>query len=421
MKKIKLMCLVCVVFAGLMFLAGCQKKSAAGSGSAQKIDMVLMVDSPSQPVWREKVIPLTIQKFPEINFISKVHEDAIVERTVKTAFTAGESVDIVNYWPNHMRNFTDVNMALDLTPYLNADPEWKSTWTDRVLEVGKYDGKYYSVTDGTVYPLFQVNKKLAAAAGVVLKDQWTWEEFLDACKKIQTVTPAVFPVGVQSDWACWFVRNGLMQVWDNETELQAFNNGDIPFTDNRVKKVFDNIKALYDNNYLYPGEGALTVSNDQILAAFAQGKIAMLANVNSVASGTLRDTVAGAFDVEIVSWPNMGKPEMNFLLGGSDGLFITANTKNPDKAVEVLKYLTSQEILQIWVDAGIVVPSEKVTSSDPNYALYGKDAAKVYPSEPIGISAEMFDYIVYSTPANYVLYGQQALTELEALRQAAKK
>jgi hypothetical protein len=73
------------------------------------------------------------------------------------------------------------------------------------------------------------------------------------------------------------------------------------------------------------------------------------------------------------------------------------------------------------VDAGTVVPSEKVSSTDPDYALYGKDAAKVYPTEPIGISAEIFDYIVYSTPANYVLHGMEALTELEALRQAAKK
>lgn len=380
------------------------------------MEMVLMIENPEIPVTSD-VVKKVQEKFPDIKFISKTWDQSQIEKSVKTAFAAGEAVDIVQYWPNQMKNFTTSDMALDLTPYLEADQDWKSTWVEGALEVGVFDNKNVAVPFGTVYPLLQVNTELMKKAGVEVKDQWTWDELVDACEKIKENTDA-FPLGVKADNACWFVRNGLMQCWDNQDELDKFNAGEISFTDSRVKEVFDKIKGLYDKSYLYPGEGAVSATQDQITAAFAQGQVAMFANTNNQC-GIAKEAANGAFDVEIISWPNMGKEDMNYLLGGSDGFFITANTKYPDKAVEVLKYLTSTEILQMYADTGNVVPVRGIKSADPDYELYGVDAAKVYPTEPIGISPEMFDYIVYNTPSNYLFYGDTCLDELEALRVAA--
>lgn len=380
------------------------------------MEMVLMIENPEIPVTSD-VVKKVQEKFPDIKFISKTWDQSQIEKSVKTAFAAGEAVDIVQYWPNQMKNFTTSDMALDLTPYLEADQDWKSTWVEGALEVGVFDNKNVAVPFGTVYPLLQVNTELMKKAGVEVKDQWTWDELVDACEKIKENTDA-FPLGVKADNACWFVRNGLMQCWDNQEELDKFNAGEISFTDSRVKEVFDKIKGLYDKSYLYPGEGAVSATQDQITAAFAQGQVAMFANTNNQC-GIAKEAANGAFDVEIISWPNMGKEDMNYLLGGSDGFFITANTKYPDKAVEVLKYLTSTEILQMYADTGNVVPVRGIKSADPDYELYGVDAAKVYPTEPIGISPEMFDYIVYNTPSNYLFYGDTCLDELEALRVAA--
>ncbi|MFD1404319.1 ABC transporter substrate-binding protein [Robinsoniella peoriensis] len=391
-------------------------KAAENKAVDKDIEMVLMIENPEVPVTSE-VVKKVQEKFPEIKFISKTWDQSQIEKSVKTAFAAGEAVDIVQYWPNQMKNFTTSDMALDLTPYLDSDQDWKNTWVEGALEVGVFDDKNVAVPFGTVYPLLQVNTDIMKKAGVEVKDQWTWDELVDACEKIKENTDA-FPLGVKSDNACWFVRNGLMQCWDNQDELDRFNTGEISFTDSRVKEVFDKIKDLYDKSYLYPGEGAVSATQDQITAAFAQGQVAMFANTNNQC-GIAKEAANGAFDVEIVSWPNMGKADMNYLLGGSDGFFITENTKNPDKAVEVLKYLTSTEILQMYADTGNVVPVKGIASADPDYQLYGVDAAKVYPTEPIGISPEMFDYIVYNTPSNYLFYGDTCLDELEALRTAA--
>ena len=412
----------------ISMLAGCGSAKPASTdeksgevastddAKSEPTEMVIMIENADLEASIEAVKMLT-EDFSEVNLISKPFDQAQIEKTVKSAFAAGEAIDIVRYWPNQMRNFTSSDMALDLTPYLEADPAWKDSFTEGTLEVGNFDGKYVAVPYGTVYPVLQVNKALLEQAGVEIKEQWTWEEFVAACQAIDEKTDA-FPLGIKGDDACWFVRNGLMQVWDNQAELDSFNAGEIPFTDPRVKEVFEKTATLFNNNYVYPGESALTMTLEQVIAAFAKGEVAMFANANS--RGALaRDAVDGAFEIQILSWPNMGNPDLDFILGGSNGFFITSNTKNPDKAVEMLKALTGVAIMQKYADNGAIVPIKGIESKDPDYGLYGVDAAKVYPSEPINISPELFDYIVYNSPANYIFYGDASIDELEALRVAA--
>jgi ABC-type glycerol-3-phosphate transport system substrate-binding protein len=381
--------------------------------------MVLMIETGTITLVREKVIPLIRARFPDINFTFRIRDDAQIENTIKSTFVTGESVDLVVFWPHQMRTFVDSGMALDLTPYLEADPAWRDSWIDGVLQDGRFDGKQYALPFRTSYPLLQINQELAEKAGLELKGQWTWEEFAEACEKIKTRTNA-FPLGINSTWGCWLVRNGLMQIWDTDDELELFTRGGIPFTTPRVKGVFERVKTLYDRLYLYPGAAALTVTNDQVLAAFARGKIAILANVNGNASVTVSNVVAGAFETATMSWPNMGKPAQDHLLGSNDGYFIPSNTHYPDKAVAILKYLTSPEILRLYADEGRIITFKNISSSNPDYPLYSKDARKVHSAEIVNFSSELNDYIIYNIPANYVLYGDQAIAELEVLRKTVK-
>lgn len=399
------------------------EKDGKGPGERegkQKIEMVLMIETDTMALVREKIVPRIRARFPDIHFISKIRNDAQIENSVKNSFVTGESIDIVSFWPHQMRTFVDLGMALDLTPYLEADPSWRDSWISGVLQDGCFDGRYYALPYRSSYPLLLVNRELAAAAGVIIKDQWTWEEFTALCRKIKDAA-GVYPLGINRIWSCWLVRNGLLQTWDSEEELDAFIGGAIPFTDPRVTGVFENVKTLYDNDYLYPGKAALMVPNDQILAAFARGKIAIMANVNANVSADLKNVVAGAFETAIVSWPNMGPATQDRLLGSNEGYFIPGNTKHPDQAVEVLKYLTSPEILGLYAEEGCILTFKDIVSSNPDYPFYSRDIRKVHSSEIVNFSSELNDYIIYHIPANYILYGDQAIADLEVLRSTVKR
>jgi ABC-type glycerol-3-phosphate transport system substrate-binding protein len=409
--------------ASLVMFAGGKAGSAGdipgGIRGDEKPEMVLMIETESISLMREKIIPMIRSRFPGVNFSSKIRNDAQIENAVKNSFITGESIDIVAFWPHQMRSFIDAGMALDLTPYLEADPAWRDLWLPGVLQDGCFDGKNYALPYRSSYPLLLVNRSIAAEAGLVIKDQWTWEEFTAACRKIKDTT-GVYPLGINSIWSCWLVRNGLMQVWDTGEQLEAFTRGEIPFTDPRVKRVLENVKTLYDNNYLYPGQAALTVTNDQALAGFARGRIAILATTNGNAPLT-RSMTAGAFETAVMSWPNMGTAAQDRLLGSNDGYFIPSNSKYPDKAIEVLKYLTSAEILKLYIDEGRIITFKNTDSSNIDYPLYNRDAGKVYPVEIVNFSSELNDYIIYNIPANYILYGDEAIADLEILRATVKR
>lgn len=382
-----------------------------------KVELTLMIDCPTDP-WREELIKMVQEQFPDYKLTIKVWDEGTVEQTVKTAYAAGQAVDVVTYWPTYMKKFEGTGIPLDLTSYLEADPEWKESFTDGSLEIGTTEEGVLAVPMNSSYPLFQVNTSIFEEAGLEVPETMTWDEFTEVCAKIKEIGKT--PVAVQADWAGWFARNALFQVWDTTEELDSFIAGDISFKDERVIAGMDKIADLYKNDYVYPGGiEAVTTAADDALAAFVNGDAAIYCNVNGNAASVAAQ-VDGKFDIGVVSWPSLASTEeCDRLLGSAGGYMVMSNTKYPDEAVEVLKYLTGDEVQQMIADNGGIVTNKNVTSDDENYQLYSKDVNKVYPDEVINLSSEIFDNIVYNQPSNYLYNGEAALDELEALREAA--
>lgn len=384
--------------------------------NTEKKDFTIMIQSADDKVSGE-VVKKIQEKFTNLNVIAKQWDTSNAEKAIKTSIASGNPIDLAMYWPNQMDTFVNADMALDLTPYLEENNgEWKNKFTDDVLKIGTYDGKVFAVPYATVYPLVEVNKDILDQAGVSIPDDsWTWDEFMKICATIKEKT-GIEPVGINKEWASWTVRNGLLSNWPDETKMKDFIAGKISFSDPAVVKVFDSAKELYDN-YAYPGKGSISATLDQVNIAFKQGKIAMKFDVNFLAAGSIKSS--GLKNIQIVSWPKMGK--LDNVLGGSNGYMIPANTKNQKEAIEVMKYITSPEVMQLYADSGTPVTVKDVKSTDPNYATYSKDAMKVYPYEITQLSPEINDYFNNKAPSNYIFNGKSSLDELEKLREKAIK
>lgn len=385
--------------------------------SGEEVKLVTIIEEPNveyYPVFFEKLKEL----YPNYKITSKTWDQGQVEKTVKTAFAGGESIDIVKWFPNQMESFLNSDMALDLTPYL--DDEWKSIWVDNALDIGTYDGKTYCLPITTVYPDIDVNVDLMEKAGVDVKDEWTWEEFVAACEKIKTNLPDVFPFGIKDTRCGWFLRNAFLQIWDTKAEMEDFIAGNISFKDERVVAAMDEITDLFVKGYAYPGEGAFSQTNDQIKAAFTQGKIAMMFDVNNGGQQMHEQMAeAGYKNVRTIGWPTMAKGECEYVLGGCDGYFIPANCKNVDAAVNVLKYLTSEEAFKLQVERGDVVPANVSAGDNKDAEQFARDSSKVYPKEIMQLSSELGTYVDLSLAANYYYDKESTLNELEDLREAA--
>jgi ABC-type glycerol-3-phosphate transport system substrate-binding protein len=429
LKSKKSMILVFVIIMSILTsMVGCSQKDNASpeatneatnanettTAPAEKQDFVIMIEFPDDATSSE-VVKKIEEKFPNLNVISKPWSTNDAQTAIKTSVSADSPIDLAMYWPNQMETFVNADMALDLTPYLEANNnEWANVFVKDALNIGTYDGKVFAVPYASVYPMIEANVDIFEQAGVeVPEGDWTWEEFMQACATIKEKT-GIMPVGLNSEWGCWTVRNGLLTSWDDKAQMESFIKGEIPFTDEKVVKVLDNAKELYEN-YCYPGEGAITASLDQINIAFKQGKIAMKMDVNVLAGKSVSES--GLKNVAIVSWPRMGK--LDYLLGGSNGYMIPVSATNPDVSAEVLKYITSPEVMQLYVDNGTPVAVNGVQSNDPNFIKYSTDSDKVYPKEITVLSPELNDYIAKQLPASYIFDSEGALKDLEDLRTSA--
>lgn len=388
-------------------------KQAKTESADKKTKLTLMI------AWAEdsaakKEEELVAKHFADKYDITFKPVDNNVEKTIKTTIAAGEPVDLAFYWPGQMDTFVNANMALDLTPYLEANNgEWKKAFADGIVDLGNYNGKTYAVSNVPVYPMLEANKDILDKAGVTLPDgPITWDEFVKALATIKEKT-GITPLGMSKDWASWLPRELMYSVWPDDSKMVDFLNGKIPFTDPNVVKAFDAVKDLYDKEYVYPGKGALTTTLDQVNIAYKTGKIAIKADVNFLANQSIKD--ADLKNVQILTWPHMGPRSK--VMGGSNGYMIPANVKHPEASVEVLKYLTSAEVLQYRVDNGQPVAIKGVKDSNPDAKRGAKDVSNFYTQkEVLTLSPKLNDYLGSKMPANYIFSGKASLEEVEKLR-----
>ncbi len=335
-----------------------------------------------------------------------------LDTVIRTGIASNSPADVYQYWPQNMRPLIDSNMALDLTPYLEANGgEWKNSFYESALNTGKFDGKYYGIPINSNFSLMIANKDLLDANGITIPENWNWDQFVDVCKQLKDKD--IFPMGLNTDnqQGDWFFRNGILSLSASAGNLEQMASAEIPATDALFEKVFTNVKGLYDNQYMYPGKGAVTVKRDEIKAGFYQGKIAIIADIASGVGGTIEEA---PFNTVLIPWPSMGAT--NAILGGCDGLFIPSNVADPDAAVEVLKTYTSVPVQQIHANAGFPIANKLVEVNDPTTKAVVELSSAVYPFEFANMDARLKDYLGNQALAEVVL-GQGVAAAQEALEQ----
>ena len=324
-----------------------------------------------------------------------------LEKVIRTGIASGQPCDVYEYWTQQIKPFAVEGMALDLTPYLEADGgAWKNTLNQSGLSAATIDGKTYAVPITSNFSLFLANKDLLDANGITIPENWTWDQFLTFCKECQD--KGIFPIGQNSDnrQSDWFIRNGLLSASASVGKEVAMGNGEIPATDPIFTDVLTNVKNIYDAGYIYPGDGAVTVKLDEVKAAFYQGKVALMSSVSAGAAATAAEA---PFETVVIPWPSMGKT--NAVLGGCDGLFIPSNVADPAAAVEVLKTYTSVEVQSIMAEGGIPVANTQVVASNPITQKAIDISSSVYPFEFFNLTPKMAEYSFNSSLSDLILNG----------------
>lgn len=370
--------LLCMVLATTS--CGTSQTNSESTGSSTAVQSSTAADTSSTPKEKIKLkfygkvvedastnekLALTQEHFKDKYEIDPIQVDwANMTTVIQTGIASGDPADAYFWWNNNMASWIKSNQALDLTPYLEANNgEWKNTFVQSALDLGKIDGKYYNIPYNQTSSTILANVTLAKKLGVTIPDNMTWDQFITVCKDIKAKGGAgIFPFTIQKDWSIWLIDNGASSLAEAVGKLTDWSSGVVPTTDPIYATSLKNTADLYKNNYVYPGKGALTSTLDQEKAAFAQGKVVMAAVVFSEVPGFQELAKKNGFDLKVVKWPAMGSKSS--IPGCSNGFFIPTNAKNPEASIDFLKYYTGEETQAVDAKEGIIPVNVNVKISD---------------------------------------------------------
>ena len=220
--------------------------------------------------------------------------------------------------------------------------DWaKNGWNDQYAAVkgaSTWNGKQYAAPLGYDAYGFFYRKDLFEKAGIKSEPK-TWNELIDACKKLKASGVQPIAVAARDSWtlAAWFDYLDL-RINGNAFHQQLMA-GQIPYTDARVKKVFTAWKSLMDNQCFM--ENALSYDVDSIGPVLVSGKAAMMLMGTffsaSFPANMKQDVGFFRFPVIDANVPMAEDGPVNVLL-------IPAKAKNKADARRLLAFMETPEI-----------------------------------------------------------------------------
>lgn len=332
------------------------------------------------------------------------------EKIVRREIISGNPCDIYNFEMNRIVLLED--MAVDLKPYLDADPDWRAQFRPSALEEACVNGRILAVPWESNFPVILANKELLNRAEVSIPDSWNYEEFESACEKIKRL--GVYPFSNAGDMGHggWLYRNGMLSASLSNGTYERYTKGSLPLDGKESRETLQAIQSLYDKGYMYPGEQAVTARVDEIKAGFMKGETAMITEIGTGAQATAREAKKRGIETVVVPWPRIGDTDANH--SGDNALFIPKNSKNVEAAIEIIKEYTSVEIQSIHLEDGYIPANRNVEVTDPFVKSVIAQTAHLYAEDPP--SVDMTEYRGYHLIPDLIL-GQGAEEVMEKLEQ----
>ncbi len=330
----------------------------------------LMRSNPVENKWqKEYVIPNFQERYPNIKLNLMIVPYEQMDQKLLTMVAAGEPPDVFSQWG--VSGFGDYyirGLLLELTPYINRDNYNLEAFIPGVVNIYERDGKLFSVPQVANYGTMMVyNRDLFDKAGLSYPpvdwddESWNWDKMLQYAKKLTQNygegANAQYGIDVshlqQDIWAAAY-------LWDDdpftpehyETGLAKSTRLDSPGVIEAVQSVAD---------LIYKHKVAPTPATAQVLSQlgplFGTGKVGMTFMLPTQAYTNYQNAP--------FRWGLAPKPwvKSNKTTWFNGTWFIARESKHPEEAWELIKYLTSEEAARDMAEvAGFLVPLKSIVA-----------------------------------------------------------
>lgn len=339
-----------------------------------------------------------------------MHPDLTVELTVidreayKTQirnFLSANPPDVANWYAaNRMRPYISADLFEDISD-LWAEPEiaenLASTKGAMTID-GKQWGVPYTYYQWGVYYREDIYKELG------LSEPTNWDEFKANCQAILDSGKKCFTIGTKFLWTAggWF---DYLNMRTNGYDFHmALTNGEVAWTDDRVRQTFANWRelidmgAFIDNHQSYSWQEALPFMVNGEAAAYLMGNFAV---------APLREAGLSTDQLDFYQFPAIN-PDVELAEDApTDTFHIPAGAQNKEAAREFLRFVVSADN-QTKINAGDALGQLPVNaqSSVDDDEMLNQGFAMLSSNSPGGI-AQFFDRDAPAEMASVAMEGFQ--------------
>ena len=340
-----------VAFAAMASLGAISIASAA--------DLVINYDdlNPAPKEAFETIIEDFKAANPDINVITNIQDREAYKTAIRNFLTA-DAPDVASWYAgNRMRPFVDAGLFMDVSDV------WEENNLSEPLAATKpsmtVDGKQYGVPYTNYQWGIYYREDIFNDLGLEVPE--TFDELLEvsATLKENGITP--FTIGTKFLWTA----AGVFDYLNLRTNGYEFHNqltaGEVPYTDDRVRAVFDNWKKLVEPGYFI--ENHASMSWQDALAPFVNGDAAMYVMGNFAVApmreAGLSDDQIGYFPFPTIN-PDVDRAEE----APTDTFHIPSNAKNVEDAKKFLAFIAQPDVQTKWNAALGQLPINSEASVD---------------------------------------------------------
>lgn len=308
-------------------------------------------------------VKLIREELPDDQFKTKITQE----------YNAGEAPDVTDYGAPFVPGFAGAGYLLDLTPYLDKWSAWSSFYKDVRDQMVQPDGKVYALPHEANTQTLFFRKDVLTKLGISTAQPTTWTELITRLRQItqKTGQPSiVLPAGTA--WGGGAFGEGFLNV---------MLGTDSPLYDTDTKKWVVESPGLTETfgiyeelakNKLLPTEALLNPEPWQPTkyVAFPEGKLPVAAQGTwgwRYDWGPQGATPIPGLLQKVSTWKYPSSGGKPYAVSGVGFSYeVSAKTKHPDEAVELVKWLSSGKPMAEQLAAvGAVAPRSGIDAIAP--------------------------------------------------------
>lgn len=284
------------------------------------------------------------------------HEDFKV--LLRTWLAAPEGPDVVTWFAGErMRYFAEKGLIAPVSDVF-AGRKFTDFFPASFESTCSYKGTVYFIPQSWYWWAVYYRKSVFQKYGI--KEPKTWDEFLRVCETLKKNGIVPIAIGTKFPWtaAGWFdILNLRLNGLDYHIRL---TNGEIPYTDQGLAKVFTHWKQLIDRGYFLPNHTSYEWQEAaQFLFRGEAGMYYMGQFIKDVAPAAVKD------DLDFFRFPIIDPKVPLFEETPIDGFMMPANAKNKKGAIDFLRFIASEEAQRKFAgDLGRLAAHVRVTPPD---------------------------------------------------------